>query len=737
MRTTLLLTTALAGLAATAMPALAQTRPVSSPVEDPVTLDPITVLATRTATRADETPATVTVITAREIEENLYTDIKDLVRFEPGVSVRTQPARFGAALGSTGRDGNAGFTIRGLGGDRVLIVVDGVRTPDGYAFGPQSVGRGGYCDLDLMKSVEILRGPASALYGSDGVAGAVSFTTKDPVDMLGASRNWTARARVAYGSADDSLATGLSFAGRDGALSGLVAWTHRDASDTDNQGTVGGEGAARTEPNPQDFSSDALLAKLVWDVAPDHRLGLTFDSYDSDVDANVLSGRSASVLDLRAEDETTRQRIGLDWRTEALPGLDEASLTIYRQESETRQFTFEDREPAADRTRDNTFDNDVMGLAAQGRRTLTSGSVEHRLIFGGDWSETTQSGVRDGTVPPFGETFPSSPFPETDYTLSGLFIQDEIVLAGGSLRITPALRYDAYELTTADDPLFTGPKADQEDSRLSPKLGVVWWANDTFGLFASYAEGFKAPTPSQVNSAFGNLAFGYISAPNPDLKPETSRSLEAGLRLREVPVWGGGRVALQAVAFQADYEDFISQEVVSGAFTPMDPAVFQYVNFTDVEVKGLEFRSDASWDNGVSARISAAWAEGDQTTAGTTTALPGIDPLKVVAGLGWDAPSGAFGGQAIVTWSEAKDAADTTGLACSPNCYVGNDFTLFDLTGYWNVTDKVTARVGVFNVFDETYGWWSDVSGLSTTSTVLDAYTQPGRNVSISLTLRL
>lgn len=196
-------------------------------------------------------------------------------------------------------------------------------------------------------------------------------------------------------------------------------------------------------------------------------------------------------------------------------------------------------------------------------------------------------------------------------------------------------------------------------------------------------------------------------------------------------------MALQAVAFQADYEDFISQEVVSGAFTPTDPAVFQYVNFTDVEVKGLEFRSDASWDNGVSARISAAWAEGDQTTAGTTTALPGIDPLKVVAGLGWDAPSGAFGGQAIATRSEAEDAVDTAGLACSPNCYVGDDFTLFDLTGYWNVTETVTARVGVFNVFDETYGWWSDVSGLSTTSTVLDAYTQPGRNVSISLTLRL
>lgn len=743
MRTFLLVSTALVGVTALAAPAMAQTavRAVSlqaaADPEAPTILDPITVLATRSATRVDEAPATVTVITAREIEQNLYTDIKDLVRFEPGVSVPTQPSRFGAALGSTGRDGNSGFTIRGLGGDRVLMVVDGVRTPDGYAFGPQSVGRGGYSDLDLMKSVEILRGPASALYGSDGVAGAVAFTTKDPVDMLGADRDWTARARVAYGSADDSLATGLSFAGRQGPVSGLLAWTRREASETENQGTVGGEGAARTEPNPQSMQSDALLAKLVWQAAPGHRLGLTWETYDADTDANVLTGRSASVLDLRAEDETSRQRVSLNWTAEALPGLDQASVTAYWQDADTRQFTFEDREPAADRTRDNTFDNEVMGLSAQGQRALRAGGLEHRLTFGGDWSETTQQGVRDGTVPPFGETFPSSPFPRTDYTLSGLFIQDEILLGDGSLRLIPALRYDRYELSTADDPLFTGTKADQEDSHLSPKLGVVWWATDTFGLFGSWSEGFKAPTPSQVNSAFGNLAFGYVSAPNPDLKPETSRSLEAGLRLREVPVAGGGRLAMQAVAFQAEYEDFISQQVVSGSFTPTDPAVFQYVNFTDVEVKGLELRGDAHWDNGVSARLSAAWAEGDQTTAGATTALPSIDPLKIVAGTGWDAPSGRFGGQAIVTWSEAKDGADTTGLTCSPDCYVGDSFTLVDVTAYWNVSDTVTARVGVFNLFDETYAWWSDISGLSASSSVLDAYTQPGRNVSLSLTLRL
>lgn len=61
---------------------------------------------------------------------------------------------------------------------------------------------------------------------------------------------------------------------------------------------------------------------------------------------------------------------------------------------------------------------------------------------------------------------------------------------------------------------------------------------------------------------------------------------------------------------------------------------------------------------------------------------------------------------------------------------------MLDLTAYWNVSDRVTARAGVFNVLDETYGWWSDVRGLSNTSTIKGAYTQPGRNFGVSLTLR-
>jgi len=742
---TLLLTAGFAALVAAAGPALAgePTAVGSGPEEDPAQLPPVSVLATRTETRADETPATVTVFTAEQIEAMLATDIKDLIRFEPGVSVVSQPSRFGAALGTTGRAGNEGFTIRGLGGDRVLMVVDGVRVPDGFVFGAQSVGRGGYADLDLMKSVEILRGPASALYGSDGVAGAVAFTTKDPSDLLRPGESFGARARVGYNSADDGLTTSTMIAGRSGAFSGLLAWTGRDSHETETHGNTGGVGETRTVANPQETRSDALLLKGVWDIAPGHSLRAGYDWFESDTTADVLSGRSASVLELLADDETRRSGWNLGWRGDEVLGLDRGQATIYAQKAETRQFTFEDRSPAVDRTRDNSFDNEVFGFAADAVKTVGT----HRLTFGGDWSQTTQQGVRDGTVPPMGETFPTSAFPRTDYTLGGLFVQDEISLLDGALKIIPAVRWDSYDLSTADDPLYPGARADQSGDHVSPKLGMVWQATETFQMFGNWAEGFKAPTPSQVNLFFSNPAFGYTSAPSPDLSPETSRSLEIGARLREVDLFGG-RFSGQLVGFRSDYEDFISQQVVSGAFTPADPAVFQFVNFTDVEISGVEARADLWWDNGVSARFAFAFAEGESTSGGVTTELSTIDPVKAVFGLGYDDPAGRFGGQAVVTWSDGKDSDDTNGLDCfgsAAGCLINDAFALLDLTGYWRLNDRVTARAGVFNVLDETYSWWSDVRGVGVRTTPPPAFnapppalafTQPGRNIGLSLALR-
>jgi len=737
MRSFLMFSAGLTALSAAAFPAMAEE---VVDLQKAVPVAPVTVVGTRTQRRVDDVPASVSVITAEAIENNLVTDIKDLIRFEPGVSVPTSPARFSAALSGAGRDGNSGFTIRGMGGNRVLIIQDGVRVPDGFAFGAQAVGRGGYNDLDLVKSVEILRGPASALYGSDGIAGAVSFISKDPSDFIASGESFGARARVGYSSADDGWTEGLALAGRAGALSGLLAYTRRDAHETENMATVGGTGPARTQPNPQEFASNAVLGKLVWDVNDNHAVRLTYDHFDQEMDGEALSSYSATVIGLTAHDETQRDRVSLDWRFNDVFGLDDGSVSAYWQDATTRQFTYEDRTPAVDRTRDVTFDNSVWGMAVQGSKTFGGETIQHRVTVGGDWSRTTQEGIRDGTVPPVGEPFPARPFPKTEYDLAGLFIQDEIELLGGRLSIIPALRYDWYELTPKADALFPAPSAGQSDSHLSPKIGAIYWVDDHFSVFANYAQGFKAPSPMQVNNFFANPVFGYESIPNPDLTPETSESVEAGVRFRNLDMFGGN-LSLSTTAFHTDYDDFINQVVVRGTGVPgVDPLIYQYVNLTEVKIWGLETRGDIHWDNGFSAIVAASFADGDQETDGARGKLTSIDPVKVVGGLNYAAPSGVWGGSATVTWSGKKDRAGCGG----GNCWQGEEFAILDLTAFWNVTEKATLRAGVFNVFDETYAWWSDVRGLSRGGTLtaptdpatLPAFTQPGRNFGVSLNVR-
>lgn len=357
-------------------------------------LNQITVTATRTPILIQDAPITVSVKTDEQIADELITDIRDLVRFEPGVSVQKQPARFGAALGSTGRAGNDGFTVRGIGGNRVLIQVDGVRVPDGFSFGAQSAGRGDYVDLGLVKSVEILRGPASALYGSDGLSGAVSFITSDPADFLVGEKSIGGLVRAAYSSADNEFSETAILAGKADDWSALLAYTRRDYQEQDNKGvlgTAGGIGSTRTAPNPQDGRSNAVLARVVYDPASGHKLRLTGEYLDTFLYTDVLSGRSATVENLTGRDTGKRKRVSLDWSWEGDGVIDFARAAAYWQDGNDVQFTDEDRTPAADRERLNTFENRVFGASADARSDFATGSIAHRLVFGGDVSATVSS----------------------------------------------------------------------------------------------------------------------------------------------------------------------------------------------------------------------------------------------------------------------------------------------------------------------------------------------------------
>ncbi len=727
---------ALAALAAACTPAAALAADEAATEND----EQIVVTATRIPLQIADAPATVTVIDDEQIADELATDIKDLVRYEPGVSVRRAPARFGAALGATGRARNEDFIIRGIGGNRVLIQVDGIRSPQGFSFGAQDAGRGGYTDVSLVKSVEILRGPASALYGSDGLAGAISFTTSDPVDLVEAGQRFGGFVRASYSSADEEFTETAAIAGLFGDLSAMLSYTRRDFHELENAGEVDGLGNGRTLPNPQDGTSDAFLGKLVWDTGA-HRVRLSGEYLETEVATDVLSGQGPAFLfgpfpswivdDLTALDTTERGRVSLDWTYVGEGVIDYAHAAAYYQTGEDVQFTDEDRSPVSatprpDRERLNTFENEVYGASAEARSVFGGDAFRTTLAFGGDISWTRQEGLRDGTEPPFGEVFPTRAFPATDFMLGGLFLASEFTFFDGALTVFPALRYDFYDLDPTDDPLlpeFAGSA--QSDDRLSPKLGVtVKLANEVL-LYANYAQGFRAPTPYQVNNFFENLAYGYTSLPNPDLGPETSESWEGGIK------FSTEAVSLQLAAFTADYDDFISQQVVGGSFTPMDPAQYQFVNYDAVAIDGVEAKANFRMGNGFYSRFAIAYADGDILSPGQAPApLDTIDPLNLVLGIGYREPQGRFGGELIATHHARKPLDETDGG------YRPDAFTILDATAFFAVTDALKLRAGIFNIFDQKYAYWQDVRGLSATSTTTDAYTRPGRNASVSLSFQ-
>lgn len=694
----------------------------------------ITNLVTRTERAVDAVPATVSVETAEQIEQRGARELKDLLRHEVDVTVRAAQPRFGLALGSIGRAGNEGINIRGLEGNQVLILVDGIRLPQRFEFGPFVTGRVDTLLLDGAQTVEVLRGPASAQFGSDGLAGALAVRTLEPQDLLRPGRDHGGFVRLGGTTLDDSHALTLAGAWRGGGWSALLLGSQRDGHESDNQGRNEAADTRRTAPNPLDYRQRGLLTKLRHQHSPAHEVGLTLEAVRRDTGVELLSARAApptppatlaatAVIDLDARDAVTRDRASVEWTYDDVNAalVQRAEARLYVQDASTRQRAFEDRRTAADRSRDNRYRERLVGLDAQLQASV-GGALPQRLSAGIDASRTQVSGVLDGVVPPAGEAFPLKPFPDTEFRLLGAFVQSEVEF--GALTLIPALRFDRYEL----DPSPAGylnPVASSSGQAFTPRLGVLWQLAHTLQAYGQWARGFRAPTPGQVNTRFENLSpppgrRPYRSVANPDLRPERAQSFELGLRGRSADLrW-------QLAAFDNRYRDFISQEIVdaSGAVD-----IFQFINLGAARVRGAEARLHWQPAPGWQLHAAAAHAHGHRERAGVRSPLETIEPARIGAGLRHE--RGAWQWRADVLHVRAKSAARAR-TPDLPNPYAPPAYTVVDVGASWKLHRDLTLHFNVDNLFDRTYWRWSDVRGIAATSAVLDAFTAPGRSVSVA-----
>ncbi|MCS6995364.1 MAG: TonB-dependent hemoglobin/transferrin/lactoferrin family receptor [Casimicrobiaceae bacterium] len=706
-------------------------------------VQPVVVSGARSERSDEETPAQVRLIDAEEIEKRQVQSIKDLVADEPGVTVRRAPARFSAAGSGLGRDRDAGFNIRGIEGNRVLIQVDGLRVPNAYSFGATNMGRGDYIDLATISRVEILRGPASALYGSDGLAGAVSFFTRTPEELLRRTRGpFYAALSGGYDSEDDSYTVTATVASRFDESRLLAVAAHRRGHEAENFGTNTAVGANRTAANPTDQQTSSGLFKWHYAVSPARRLEATFETTRTDFDVELLTSiqpRSTNPATLTIDravgyDTVRRDRGMLRFVDTDLgsPWADRLTAGLYAQSGGNRQVTYEFRSNGTIRLRDQHYDERFIGISADAEKTFTAGGLTHRVVYGFDAIDADYVALTDGNFPPTGETFPLKRFPDTSFRTFGAFVQDEIALdRDGRLLVIPALRYDRYRLAPEASPLYQGanPKGTSGD-RVSPKLGLVWKFAPRHTAYANFAQGFRAPQPHQVNQGFTNLtsAAPYQTIANPNLKPETNRTVEVGIKSSATPV------AFDLAAFYGRYRDFIEQVVVSGNGTRANPTTFQFVNLSGVRLRGAEASARVDWGMGFRSRFGIAYTKGDQITGSTRSPLNSVNPLRAIASLEWRAPSEAYGATLRAVHSARKRAADVTDtLAPTASQFLPPASTHLDLDAYWQFHPQGRLVVGVRNLTDKKYWEWTDVRGVAANSPILDAYTQSRRAVAATL----
>ena len=168
------------------------------------TLDTVVVVSSRAPEPISQVVASVSKVEREELDRRLVRDPASLVRYVPGVAVVADGHRWGTR----------GFSIRGLEGNRVRILIDGIALADDYSIGQFASAGRDLVDLEAVERVEIQRGPASTLYGSDALAGVVSFRTLDPEALLARSGGTQyLGARLGYDNVDDSFLASARWAG--------------------------------------------------------------------------------------------------------------------------------------------------------------------------------------------------------------------------------------------------------------------------------------------------------------------------------------------------------------------------------------------------------------------------------------------------------------------------------------------------------------------------------------------
>lgn len=504
----------------------AQTIPASTqPDGQAVALDALMVTASRTEHPAKVAPATVSIISRTDLLTSTGEDLLNSIRQIAGLN-----------LNGRGVGGRKVFMLRGMESHHSLIMVDGRRISATNEIVGHSDFQYDWAPVDVIQQIEIVRGPMSALYGSEAMGGVVNIVTTQPTPDWSGTLDAGGSARF-DGRGGEHGRIGFSTSGNLASqLSLRLSASYQHTADTPSEQTP-----TASELEGQEIYG--INAIITWTPAENQSFELFLDRNDEDRWRDTSSRRGQlyrSTYNLR------RQIVGLRWQTR----IGEWSGTVNAYETQmdvvneatngvspfTPQFLI-------DRIADASFSRAV--------------GDHHLVTFGGEWREEEL-------------IHPAFTAGESSAVHAAGFLQDEWSLRQ-DLTLTAAARFDHHE--------FFG-------EQVSPRAYLVWQTSPQLTLKGGYGAGFKAPTLKQSSAEY-RFVGPHTFLGNGDIDPESSDSWEISALYTPTP-----NLNLVLTAFRNDVDDLITTQCIANCSARFG-RINQYVNLESSRIDGME--AELAW----------------------------------------------------------------------------------------------------------------------------------------------
>lgn len=690
-------------------------------------IDPVVVTATRGPRAASTVPAPVSVIQRRELLEQVPNTISDLFRTLPGLDV--------TGVGVS----HVRPQIRGQSGQRILLLADGLRlnnTRRQRDFGEIPA----VIDLSTVEQVEVVRGPASVLYGSDAIGGVINIITESSTP-----EGFRESLSYLYGSAAEQGRFALRVDGRRGPFTVDAGAMSRSAESYEAPaGSFGdislAEDVTVLNSGVEDRGFDARLG---WDFSESLAVFAKAEIYDADetgfgfVHPDAYAPGDPVIEILYPEQRFAKVTAGVRARDLGFAAADQVSLTAYGQDNE-RELTFDafiPFFPGAGLTLDNRNFTDIRtyGFRAEARKLIANRVL---VTYGVDGFRDRAEGTDDNTSvitgfgPPIVEVDDTPSIPNAEFLSLGAFAQGEVDV-GERVSLIVGGRYQDATAETFTTPNLAHDPTSQSHSALVGAVNAMLEVTDGLHLIGSVGRAFRSPNLVELFFDGPVAEAGAYQVASQGLEPEKSLSFDVGARYVSGSLAGVGNVFVEGFYFRNKVTDGIRGRPVldAGGDTIQTQGLdtYQNVNVDEIILDGFEVSADFVMDYGITLGGSFA----------TLQAEDAIDPenpigesysKKVTGRLGYRDPAGRFWSEWEVRHSgEQKDVALGAG---NPLGEVLPAFTVHGLRAGLRLGARDGFSTGltlaVANITDELYAESANASFFRP---------EPGRHVSLGFSV--